>query len=393
MFRNKPDFCRPIARLLALSLAICAFPGLASARTFTVLHFFKSRSGALPNGNLIEDPSGNFYGTTVIGGASLGGTVFKLAPDGTQTVLFSFCGADNCDAGSEPAGGLVRDESGNLYGATNYGGSAADGLVFGLAPDGTETVLHRFNGGNDGKDPQGALLRTKKGDLFGTTLLGGSTGCGQYGCGTVYRVAPDGSERVLYIFTGGRDGAWPYAGLIADPNGNLYGTASYGGADNDGVVFELTRDGTQTMLHFFSSGADGRTPVASLYRDDAGNLYGTTDNGGQYGYGIVFKLAPDGSETVLHAFAGRPDGANPDGALTPGGAGKLYGTTLRGGRAGRGTIFEISESGSERVVYSFHGTSDGKDPVDSVTVHAGNIYGVTESGGTYNKGVAFALLK
>jgi len=394
MFPDQANFRRLVRRLpLALALGICGWPGVASARTFTVLHFFKNASGARPNGGLIADASGNLYGTTGSGGGGLGGTVFKLAPDGRQTVLFSFCGGDNCADGSGPAGGLVRDGDGNLYGATNYGGSAADGLVFALSRNGTETVLHQFSGGSDGKEPVSGLLRNKKGHLFGTTLLGGSSGCGGYGCGTVFEIAPDGSERVLYAFTGAADGAWPYAGLIADGDGNIYGTASYGGADNDGVVFELTGDGTQKVLHNFRGGTDGRTPVAALYRDNAGNLYGTTDNGGEYGVGIVFRLAPDGTETVLHTFGGKPDGANPDAALISGGAGKLFGTTWRGGHGGRGAIFEIGANGSERVLYSFHGTSDGKNPFGSVTVRAGNIYGVTPLGGPQNKGVAFALLK
>jgi uncharacterized repeat protein (TIGR03803 family) len=377
-----------------LVLAICASLR-AEAGTFDVLYSFHGKNGSEPKGELISDASGNLYGTTAIGGTAFSGTVFKLAPDGSETVLLSFCPGDRCAAGSEPGSGLVMDDSGNLYGTTIYGGPNADGVAFELAPDGSETVLHTFLGGSDGEEPMGKLIRTKKGYLFGTTVLGGGDGqgCGGYGCGTVFSIAPDGTETVLHAFSGGNDGAWPYAGLVADADGALYGTASYGGVNNAGVVFELTTDGSEKVLHSFGGGRDGRTPVASLYKDGTGNLYGTTEFGGRYGRGTVFKLAPDGTETVLHAFEREGDGSFPDGALTSDGKGNFFGTTTRGGLGHSGTIFEISGNGSEKVLYDFQGDSDGKSPVGGVLVQAGSIYGTTELGGMYQHGVAFKLLK
>src|SRR5205085_5585010 len=187
--------------------------------------------GAGPASGLIADDAGNLYGTTYFGGqvtnycANQGaacGVVFKLAPSGTETVLQTFAGPD----GANPIAGLIADSAGNFYGTTIVGGTAGDGTVFKLAPDGTETVLHSFQGGNDGSGPRSALIMDKRGKLFGTTSLGGSPAeCNgnSEGCGTVFELKSDGTERVLHAFTGGADGGLPIAGLL-EKNGNLYGT-------------------------------------------------------------------------------------------------------------------------------------------------------------------------
>ena len=213
-----------------LALALLIPVGGAHAKsTETVLYSFTGGAdGGNPFAGLIKDASGNFYGTTVEGGAHGLGTVFKLAPDGTETALWSFTGAD----GSYPEGGLIMDASGNLYGTTSSGGADGDGTVFEVALNGAETVLHSFTGGPDGKGPQAGLVMDNKGKLFGTTVFGGANGDG-----TVFKVTPGGTETVLYSFAGKPDGYAPSGGLIRR-NGNFYGTTAEGGTEGLGTVFE-----------------------------------------------------------------------------------------------------------------------------------------------------------
>jgi uncharacterized repeat protein (TIGR03803 family) len=247
-----------------------------------------------------------------------------------------------------------------------------------------ETVLHSFAGApGDGANPSAGLIADSKGNLFGTTVLGGA-----FASGVVFKLAPGGSETVLYSFTGGSDGAGPAAGLIADSSGNLYGTASGGGASNAGVVFKLGPGGTETVLHSFTGGSDRASSVAGLIADGSGNLYGTTEAGGRsgsgcivVGCGVVFKLGPDGTETVLHAFTGS-DGANPQAGLIADGSGNLYGTTYAGGGSNAGVVFKLSPSGTETVLYTFTGGSDGGFPLAGLIADSsGNLYGTTAGGG------------
>jgi uncharacterized repeat protein (TIGR03803 family) len=385
----------PRARIggCALAFAVCA-PGLASAGSLQVLQAFNHANGSYPNGELISDAAGDLYGTTAGGGSGGGGTAFKLDARGKETVLFNFGGADNSPSGSAPAAGLVQDGDGNLYGTTSYGGAAADGIVFKLAPDGTETVLYAFQGGNDGAQPEGALLRAANGDLYGATLLGGgSNTCEFYGCGTVYRIAADGTETVLYAFTGGNDGAYPYSTLVADKHGNLYGTACCNGLYNSGVIFEIPAGGGVRVLYSFTGGDDGYEPSSGLYRDGVGNLYGTTWAGGKHGRGVVYMLAPDGRQTVLHAFTKGGDGGFPDGAVIGDAHGDLFGGTCRGGADYGGTVYELTPKGALSTLYDFTGESDGHCPVDRLTRNGGNIYGVTRKGGAHHRGVLFELTK
>ena len=220
----------------------------------------------------------------------------------SETVLYSFAGSPS--DGANPLAGLIADRAGNLYGTTGFGGSSDFGVVFKLAPNGTETVLHFFAGGpSDGRTPffSGGLIVDPAGNLYGTTFGGGASDFG-----VVFMLAPNGTETMLHSFAGSpTDGASPQAGLIIDGAGNLYGTTANGGASDFGVVFKLAPNGTETVLHSFAGGpSDGAGPVAGLIADSAGNLYGTTSGGGASGFGVVFKLAPDGTYTVLHTFAG-----------------------------------------------------------------------------------------
>jgi uncharacterized repeat protein (TIGR03803 family) len=264
---------------------------------------------------------------------------------------FSFHAFTGGSDGGNPRSALLLDRAGNLYGTTYSGGNPPKcyqegcGVVFKLAPDGKETVLHTFTGGDDGGNPAAGLIADKTGDLYGTTVYWGSNGGG-----TVFKLAPDGTETVLHAFLEleVNDGSYPYAGVIMDKAGNLYGTTLWGGLAA-GVVFKLAPDGTETILHDFQDGSDGASPVSGLTMDGAGNIYGTTQYGGvrcgDYGTrcGTVFKIAPEGSETVLHAFRkGKGDGVTPAAALIKDANGNLYGTTPSLTlRSGGGTVFEL----------------------------------------------------
>lgn len=314
----------------------------------TVLYKF----GNYPDGNnpkgLVRGKRGSLYGTTYWGGSGASGDVFELAPDGHKKLLYTFTGGSD---GRYPNAGVIKDKAGNLYGTTIQGGPHVKGVVFKLTKGAgyTETVLHSFGGGSDGVQPDAGLIADKAGNLYGTTIVGGGTDCSGNGCGTVYKLTPDGKETVLYAFRGGNDGRYPYAGVIEDKAGNLYGTAYVGGASDNGVVFKLAPDGTETVLHSFAGGSDGRNPYAGVIADNAGNLYGTTQYGGARDNGTVFKIAPDGTETVLHSFSGRRDGRYPQAGLIADEADNLYGTTQYGGPgrcnpllpAGCGVVFEI----------------------------------------------------
>ena len=246
---------------------------------------------------LVRDRDGNLYGTTIAGGnlSDCGGAgcgvVFKVDPNGHETVLYSFTGPD----GANPYGNLLRDGAGNLYGTTNTGGASNAGVVFKVDATGHETVLYSFTGGADGANPFAGVIRDGAGNLYGTASGGGTSGNG-----VVFKVDPSGHETVLHNFAGGTDGNLPYAPLIADQRGNLYGTTFFGGTGFFGVVFKIDPSGRETVLYNFTGFADGGTPSAGLLRDNQGNLYGTTNSGGDlndqpcignYGCGVVFKLS------------------------------------------------------------------------------------------------------
>lgn len=312
--------------------------------TYTVLHAFANRrtDGAHPWAGLIFDEAGNLYGTTEQGGRRNVGTIFKLASDGTETVLHSF---GKIGDGAYPFAGLIADKVGNLYGTTAGGGVDDDGTVFKVGPDGRETVLYAFeglSGDHDGAYPEAALILDKSGNLYGTTSAGGANDLG-----TIFKVAPDGTETILYSFKGSNtDGAYPETDLKTDTSDNLYGTTSQGGQCNCGTVFKIAPDNTETMLYAFKGGSDGAFPLNGVVLDKAGNLYGITSAGGAENAGVVFTVTPDSSETVLHTFTRGPDGAIPH-ALLPDGKDSLYGTTSEGGkrcgRRGCGTIFRIEQ--------------------------------------------------
>jgi uncharacterized repeat protein (TIGR03803 family) len=336
----------------------------------TVLYSFCAKpncaDGAGPSAGVVFDQKGNLYGTTANGGTHNGcnlgigcGVVFKVTPKGKETVLYSFCAQSGCTDGASPFGGLVFDQEGNLYGTTGAGGvynrdcnPEGCGVVFKLTPKGKETVLHSFctrTNCADGWLPVGGLIFDQNRNLYGVTSGGGANGHG-----VVFQLSPKGKETVLYSFCARNncsDGDGP-SGVVFDQTGNLYGTTRIGGAYGWGVVFKLTPTRKETVLHSFcaqSSCTDGAEPVAGVVFDQKGNLYGTTQWGGDNGLGnesgAVFKLTPDGKETVLYSFCTQDncyDGNEPEAGLTLNERGNLYGTAQYGGAYGGGVVFKVT---------------------------------------------------
>ncbi len=364
--------------------------GSGSGNGFTeiLLHSFTGNPFD-PIPGLVMDSAGNLYGTITYAGTADAGIVFKVDPTGKMTVLYNFqVGTD----GRSPRGSLITDKAGNLYGTTFYGGTAGGGTVFKVDPTGKETVLYSFQGGTDGEDPYAGLIMDNAGNLYGTTWYGGTAGTG-----TVFKLDPTGKETVLYSFQGGADGEDPYASLIMDNAGNLYGTTYSGGTCGDGIVFKVDPTGKETVLYNFQGGADGANSRGGLVMDSTGNLYGTTLYGGtssncsvSLGCGTVFKLDPTGKKTVLYSFQGGTDGSLPYAGLIMDSAGNLYGTTGGGGKGG--TVFEMDPTGKKTVLYSFQGSPDGKFPTASLIMDsAGNLYGTTVGGGTVDGGSVFKV--
>ncbi len=411
----------PSALIPVLSVLLLIAAPSAQAQTETLLYSFNSTDGSSPYaGGLIFDGAGNLFGTTWMGGDYGYGAVFQLVPGNggwTENVLHSF--NDNGEDGYHPYAGLILDTAGNLYGTTVEGGAYGAGTVFQLTPGlggvWTETMLHNFNNnGKDGAGPLAGLTLDADGNLYGTTENGGA-----HGGGTVFQLALGArgkwKEKILHNFNG-TDGGFPFAGVIFDAEGNLYGTTYGGGASGKtpfGTVFQLKREGNggwaEKVLHAFN-GTDGGYPEASLIFDADGNLYGTANGGGasgetcaEYGCGTVFQLAPPGikgkwTETVLHIFSDDgTDGYNPASGLIFDAAGNVYGTTNGGGTFFLGSVFELTpEAGgttwTETVPWSFGNSNDGFDPYAGLVFDtAGNLYGTTHQGGDFGYGAVFEI--
>jgi uncharacterized repeat protein (TIGR03803 family) len=370
---------------------------------FGVVYSFKGSDGAAPTATLVQDASGNFYGTTSAGGSGFG-VVFKIDRANRERVLHVFTGSPA--DGATPYGALVLDNLGNLYGTTSTGGSSNLGTVFKIDTYGTETVLHSFSGSPDGANPYAGLAIDGSGNLYGTTENGGTSGLG-----TVFKVSASGTESVLHSFSGSpTDGATPMAGVTLDPAGNLYGTTYAGGANGVGTIFEVDTAGTESVVYSFTGGVDGGNPFGGLTRDANGTFYGTAESGGSLGgllarSGVEFVPEPDGphgccrgvayalsgdTQKVLYTFTGSNDGGTPVGTLVLSN-GVLYGTTLAGGRGHNGTAFSITiASGQESVLHGFSGSSDGGNPSGGLMMSSsGALYGTAEKGGRFKNGVIF----
>lgn len=390
-------------RIKLTLLAVLAATGIAAAQSYSVLYSFGgTNQGYAPQNGLVADAVGNLYGTTAYGGASTYGTIFELPVTGGEKVLYTFSG--NWD-GAYPASSVILDAAGNIYGTARQGGYSncqdfGCGLVFKLTPDHRFTALHIFRDAPDGSFPGGGLILDGLGNLYGTTSYGG------LGYGVIYRIDPSGHEKVLYKFKGTPDGNSPVSQLVRDSSGNLYGTTQWGGSAGYGTVYRLDRTGKETVLYSFTGAPDGRIPgTGTLIFDPSGNLYGTTQYGGDLscfqnaaGCGVVYKLDKAGNETILYTFHGGTDGGVPVAGVILDSKGNLYGTASYGGdfdgpscsNVGCGIIYELSPAGQETILHTFRFT-DGAAPEGGLIFQKGYLYGTAEEGGSKVGGVAFQL--
>ena len=373
---------------------ISANPSVAvscATSSLTTLYSFKGTTTDIgyPVGNIMQASDGYFYGTGYEDASVGGGGVFKISSGGTESLLYSFTGG--ATDGDYPYAGLMQVGNGNIYGLTSSGGPNNEGVIFQLTLAGVETVQHDFGTASDGAYPEYAtLVEGTDGYLYGTTYEGGANGEG-----SAFRMKPDGSSYSV-VFSFGQTQATgynPYGGLVFGSNGDLYGVTGYGGTHNEGMIFELTTSGTLTALYSFGgTPSDGQVPLAALTLGKDGNFYGTTSVGGPNGQGVVFKMTPAGTETVIYAFGTNAgDGAGTYQPLIEGSDGNFYGICYQGGIGNRGTLFVVSPtSGQEVILHAFTGgTTDGELPVGLVLSSDGHFYGSTLEGGTANAGVFF----
>jgi len=385
----------------ALVVGAIAWPRV-EAQTFQRVYSFKvGTDGANPVAGLTIDAAGNLYGTTTSGGDSGNGTVFKVNSKGIETVLHSFAGGAD---GANPEAGLLLVGT-NLYGATTEGGSGGRGTVFEVTTAGKETMLHLFTSAAQGTHPQGRLATDVAGNLYGTTSAGGKTGRG-----VVFKLTRPATaggvwtEQVLYSFATGGDGATPVAGVGFDKAGNLYGTTSAGGKYGYGTVFQLTPSTSgwkETILHSFQMQTDGGVPYAGLVVDSSGNVYGAATEGGgggSDGGGTVFELTPSSVgwtfKTLykLPGWSSSPSGSFRNLLLV---SGKIYATTHCDGNNNAGTVYELTPAGNTWKYRSLHVFTGGQDGLYSFTSPVldaqGNLYGTTQQGGAYGNGVVFKI--
>jgi RHS repeat-associated protein len=401
-------FKRALPSALAVISLFSLAPTNARGQGYQILYAFCVAGANCTDGSnpvfsgVVKDAAGNLYGTTGGGGNANWGTVFKLDPNGNESVLYSFCSASGCADGAQPQSGVVLDGAGNLYGTTVYNGGGYQGTVFKVPNTNQETILRTL-----GNVSPNSLIRDASGNLYGTTDLGGA-----HFQGSVFKIDSGGNYTLLHSFCAQMycsDGTDPDGGLIEDAAGNLYGTTNGGGinvlssvlgAGAGGTVFKLSSAGQFTVLYNFCPAAncpDGAGPVGSLLRDAAGNLYGVTDEGGAHGAGAVFKVDTSGNETVLWSFCSASnctDGQQPRAGLVQDAAGNLYGTTQLGGAFGAGTVFKLDTAGNETVLHHFGASpGDGLSPLAPLLLDATNtLYGTTTQGGFYSNGTSYGTV-
>jgi uncharacterized repeat protein (TIGR03803 family) len=364
--------------------------GVAPASTtFKSLASFDRTNGYEPNHTaLTQATDGNLYGTTSYGGGNGQGAVFRVTPSGTLTAIHSFCSLAKCADGANPYTSLIQASNGDLYGATYYGGASNGGTLFKITSSGTLTTLYSFCSKKscaDGAGPEGQLAEDSAGNIYGTANYGGASNLG-----TVFKFSTTGVLTTLHSFSGA-DGEYPEGGLVA-ASGVFYGTAEYGGAKGDGTVFKITTAGAETTLHSFT-GSDGYSPRGWLVDVAGTTLYGTTA-GGAKGEGTVFAMTSAGKVTTLYTFcslASCADGAVVTAGLMQATDGNLYGVTDAGGAHGDGTAYELTLKGVLTTLHSFDGT-DGDGPQGGLVQDTnGDFYGITEFGGSSNDGTVFSI--
>lgn len=419
--------CSSAGGLPNVPRSIAPASGGAGTRERVIYNFKGGSGGASPQGTLTADQRGAIYGTTTYGGIygctfNAGcGTVFKLTRVERRyvhRVLYEFQGGKD---GNGPNSGVVAETGGVLYGTTEYGGAFGLGTVFELTPSGKsykEKLLHSFGGARDGDAPFGGLTVDGAGDLFGATLLGGGGGsqCSTgSGCGVVFELLHSGeryTERILHRFTGGRDGATPGSPPIFAGD-KLLGTAATGGGNPScggapintgcGTVYELDPQGGTyhfRAIYWFGgmAGGDAANPFAALTAGASGTFFGLGQYGGKRDAGAVFALKPSRtgySERTLHSFGATGDGSYPLYPLAVGKKGTLFGMTEYGGTpSSDGTVFAVTQSGSESVLLAFANGPKGAYPEGGLLVgNDGTLYGTASYGGTASlaAGIAFTL--
>jgi uncharacterized repeat protein (TIGR03803 family) len=352
-----------LAKIAHIVFLFCAAMAIASpAQTLTTLVSFDGTNGYSPN-SVVQGNDGNLYGTTTQGGLSNNctggcGTVYKMTPSGTLTTLYSFCSQPRCADGTTPYAALIQAADGNFYGVAANGGNSNNctdgcGTVFKITPNGTLTTLHTFCSGSlpcaDGSGPSTPLVQATDGNFYGTTINGGNSNNCTGGCGTVFKITSAGALNTLHSFSD-TDGSQPN-GLMQATDGNFYGATFTGGANGTGTIFKITPSGTLIILYSFEFLDGGDYPSASLVQATDGNLYGTTLLGGPEngscpnGCGTIFKITLTGTLTTLYTFAGT-DGALPDAGLLQATDGNFYGTTTSGGTAPNCTFLETPGCGT-----------------------------------------------
>ncbi|HEY1658297.1 MAG TPA: choice-of-anchor tandem repeat GloVer-containing protein [Candidatus Sulfotelmatobacter sp.] len=368
----------------------------SQAQSFSVIRSFADNDGTGPLAGLAMDAKENLYGTASSGGVYGDGVVFKASRNGAEMVLHSFGHGDD---GSTPESSVIFDATGNLYGTTFVGGAFSSGTVFKISAKGTEAVLYSFGGVADGANPIAGLAMDKAGNLYGTTSAGGT-----FNAGTVFKVSPTGKHTVIYNFGQGvDDGSTPVAGITLDSEGNLYGTTSVGGVAGYGTVFELKPSASawkETILHQFELQNDGGTPYAGLIFDQSGNLYGAATQGGDGsgGGGTVFELTPSGgrwSFKVLYGLAGWNISGTFRDLLLDSTTGIIYATTHCDGLDDAGTVYALTPSSGSWIynqLYTFTGGADGLYSFSNLVIDkSGYLYGTTFQGGANGFGVIFRI--
>jgi len=379
--------------LILFAMLFVALPAQAQVPQYAVLFdFAQTTEGSYPDTPLILDSRRNLFGAAAYGGADALGVVFKLAPDSLEHAIYSFKGGTD---GALPVG-LMLANDGNFYGTTYFGGDGAGGnygTVFKLSPKGSEQVLYAFTGQTDGSNPLAGLVMDSQGNLYGTLYFGSDRACGT--CGAVFKVTPDGTETVFHNFpASSEDGRELVGGLAIDSAGNLYGTTLSGGSYNLGAIFELTPDGTESILYNFTNETGGPSINNTLILDQSGNLYGTATQ--LFSYGSVYKFAPSTSTlTTLYTFGKLSNGAYPEGPLSLDSQGNLYGTTIAAvkGSGYNGTVFKITAPGKLTTLHRFKSNEIGQTPSEGVTVGAeGTLYGTAATTAEDGAGIVFSIM-
>jgi len=381
----------PIAKqpkTASVLLALCAAMVIpAHAQTFSVLANFNRANGAGPQ-SLAQGVDGNFYGTTGAGGPIGYGTVFRLTPSGSLTSLYYFCSLTNCPDGWAPNTGLLLATDGYFYGTTQNGGSLnSAGTVFKISGSGALTTLYSFcvtSGCPDGANPLAGLAEGLDRDGYGTAYQGGA-----YGSGTVFKITSTGALTTLHNFCSTHssfcpDGANPAAGMVLGADGNLWGTTQNGGKYGDGTVFKISSSGTLTTIYSFcalAGCADGAFPDTALVQGSDGNFYGGTLGGGIHTAGTLFKVTPKGKLTDIYDFC-LENCLSASSALVQATDGNFYGTTFEGGPDNLGTIFRITSSGILTVLHNFAITDGGEPNTGVIQATNGTFYGTTLIDGT-----------